>query len=46
MGADASFCQTLVVSVLVPEAQFTSQTKDELASPIRPGVYSVLPESE
>jgi DNA gyrase subunit B len=28
--------------VLVPEPQFTSQTKDELASPIRPGVYSTL----
>jgi DNA gyrase subunit B len=28
--------------VLVPEPQFTSQTKDELASPIRPGVYSVV----
>ena len=41
-GADAAFGQTLTVSVLVPEPQFTSQTKDELASPIRPGVYSVL----
>lgn len=41
-GADAAFGQTLAVSVLVPEPQFTSQTKDELASPIRPGVYSVL----
>jgi DNA gyrase subunit B len=41
-GADAAFGQTLAVSVLVPEPQFTSQTKDELASPIRPGVYSVV----
>jgi DNA gyrase subunit B len=41
-GADAVFGQTLAVSVLVPEPQFTSQTKDELASPIRPGVYSVV----
>lgn len=41
-GADAIFGQTLAVSVLVPEPQFTSQTKDELASPIRPGVYSVV----
>jgi DNA gyrase subunit B len=41
-GADAVFGQTLAVSVLVPEPQFTSQTKDELASPIRPGVYSVI----
>jgi DNA gyrase subunit B len=41
-GADAAFGQTLTVSVLVPEPQFTSQTKDELASPIRPGVYSVV----
>jgi DNA gyrase subunit B len=41
-GADAAFGQTLAVSVLVPEPQFTSQTKDELASPIRPGVYSTL----
>jgi len=41
-GADAAFGQTLSVSVLVPEPQFTSQTKDELASPIRPGVYSVV----
>jgi DNA gyrase subunit B len=41
-GADAVFGQTLALSVLVPEPQFTSQTKDELASPIRPGVYSVL----
>ncbi|MBN1935073.1 MAG: hypothetical protein JW934_10430, partial [Anaerolineae bacterium] len=32
-GADAMFGQTLAVSVLVPEPQFTSQTKDELASP-------------
>jgi DNA gyrase subunit B len=41
-GADAAFGQTLAVSVLVPEPQFTSQTKDELASPIRPGVYSAV----
>ncbi len=41
-GADAIFGQTLAVSVLVPEPQFTSQTKDELASPVRPGVYSVV----
>jgi DNA gyrase subunit B len=41
-GADAVFGQTLVISVLAPEPQFTSQTKDELASPVRPGVYSVV----
>lgn len=41
-GADAIFGQTLAVSVLIPEPQFTSQTKDELTSPIRPGVYSVV----
>ena len=41
-GSDAAFGQTLAVSVLVPEPQFTSQTKDELASPIRPGVYSLV----
>ncbi len=41
-GSDAVFGLTLAVSVLIPEPQFTSQTKDELASPIRPGAYSLI----
>jgi DNA gyrase subunit B len=39
-GVDTLFGLTLAVHVLVPEPQFTSQTKDELTSPISGAVTS------